>query len=247
MSQLDQLSDTEIEARYSIRGEKPVAFMLGGFTKARESFSVHFHAGAEMFLTTLLAVQADRGRLIFDCSGSVDTNRRFLLSEKNVFRGHPGGVSVYFSTARATELNYEGDKAFSVTLPDHVVRLQRREHFRIETPRVNPLILFARLADGRLLKLPVHDISVGGAGVDAPELPEGVDLGTILQNCHFALPGDSKGLYFSAMVRNYRDYETRTGQRGWRIGVQFDDLSMADQSRIQRYIAKIERERHELI
>jgi len=246
MSQLDQMSDKDIEERYSIRGEKPVAFMLGGFTKTREAFSVHFHGGDEMFLTTLLAVQADRGRLIFDCSGSVDTNKRFLLSEKSFFRGHPGGVPVHFSTGKASELNFEGDKAFSVPLPDHIVRLQRREHFRIETPRVNPLILFARMADGRLLKLPVHDISVGGAGVDAPELPEGVDLGAVLPSCHFALPGDGKELYFSATVRNYRDFETRVGQRGWRIGVQFDGLSMADQSRIQRYIAKVERERHEL-
>lgn len=246
MSQLDQLSDAEVEERYSIGGAKPVAFMLGGFAKAREAFSVHFRNGEEMFLTTLLAVQAEKGRLIFDCSGSVDTNKRFVLSEKNIFRGHPGGVPVHFSTGMASEINFEGDKAFSVAMPDHVIRLQRREHFRIETPRINPLILFARLADGRLLKLPVHDISVGGAGVDSPELPEGVDLGTVLQNCHFALPGDSKELYFSATVRNYRDFETRVGQRAWRIGVQFDGLSMADQSRIQRYIAKVERERHEL-
>ena len=247
MSQFDQLSDAEIEARYSVNGAKPVAFMLGGFVKTHEAFSVHFHNGDEMFLTTLLAVQADKGRLIFDCSGSVETNRRFVVSEKNIFRGNPGGVPVHFSSGKASEISFEGDKAFSVALPDHVVRLQRREHFRIEMPRINPLILFARLPDGRLLKLPVHDISVGGAGVDSVDLPEGVDLGTVLQNCHFALPGDSKELFFSAMVRNYRDYEMRGGQRGWRIGVQFNDLSAGDQGRIQRYIAKVERERHELI
>jgi c-di-GMP-binding flagellar brake protein YcgR len=247
MSQLDQLSDKEIEERYSIRGAKPVAFMLGGFAKAHEAFSVHFRNGEEMFVTTLLAAQADKGRLIFDCSGSVDTNRQFVKSDKNQFRGHPGGVPVHFSSGMATEISFEGAKAFSVALPDHVIRLQRREHFRIETPRVNPLILFARLADGRMLKLPVHDISVGGAGVDASELPEGVDLGTVLENCHFALPGDSKELYFSAMIRNYREFEMRSGQHGWRIGVQFNDLPMGDQSRIQRYIAKVERERHELI
>lgn len=247
MSQLDQLSDAEIEERYSITGAKPVAFMLGGFVKTHEAFSVHFHNGDEMFLTTLLAVQADKGRLIFDCSGSIDTNRRFVLSEKNLFRGHPGGVPVHFSSGMATEVSFEGAKAFSVALPDHVVRLQRREHFRIETPRVNPLILFARLVDGRLLKLPVHDISVGGAGVDSVELPEGIDLGSMLQNCHFALPGEIKELFFSATVRNYRDYETRSGQRAWRIGVQFNDLSTGDQVRIQRYIAHVERERHELL
>ncbi len=246
MTQIDQMSNAEIEERFRISGAKPVAFLLAGYAKVREPFSVHFRHGEEMFLTTLLAVEADKGRLIFDCSGSAESNRRFVLSERNTFSGHPAGVPVHFSTGAASETSYEGGKAFVVPLPEYVVRLQRREHFRIETPRVNPLMFFARLPNGNLLKLPAHDISVGGIGVDAPELADGVDLGVVLPNCHFSLPGDTKDLFFSATVRNYYDYESRTGHRMYRIGLEFNDLSSSDENRIQRYIAKIERERHEL-
>jgi len=247
MTQNYQMTDAEIEERFRISGSKPVAFLLAGYAKARESFSVHFNHGEEMFLTTLLDIQTEKGRLIFDCSGSVESNRRLAQSDKVTFGGHPGGVPVSFSTGRATETTFEGDKAFAVSLPEYVVRLQRREHFRIETPRVNPLMLFARAPNGVLLRLPAHDISVGGIGVDSPELPEGIDLGVTMPNCHFSLPGDTKDLFFSATVRNHHDYESRTGQRMVRIGLEFNDLSSGDENRIQRYIAKIERERHELI
>ena len=59
MSQFDQMSDAEIDDRFRISGGKPVAFLLAGYAKAREPFSVHFLHGEEMFLTTLLDVQVD--------------------------------------------------------------------------------------------------------------------------------------------------------------------------------------------
>ena len=246
MSQIDQMSDAEIDDRFRITGSKPVAFLLAGFAKAREAFSVHFQHGEEMFLTTLLDVQADKKRLVFDCSGSQEANRRILAAEKVSFSGRPGGVPVQFSSSAVSETTFEGGKAFAVALPEFVVRLQRREYFRIETPRVNPLILFARMPDGGLLKLAAHDISVSGIGLDATELPEGFEIGLFLPNCHFALPGESRELFFSATVRNFHQHTSRSGAVFWRIGLQFKDLPLGDENRIQRYITQIERGRHEL-
>lgn len=247
MTQIALLSEAEIDARFRITGSKPVAFLLAGYAKERESFSVQFGAAGEMFLTTPLAAQAEKGVLIFDCSGSVETNQRLLRSERNIFVGRPEGIHVQFATGAAREVMFEGSKAFAVALPQYVVRLQRREYFRIETPRVNPLEVFGRLANGPLLKLTVQAISVSGVGVYSAELPEGVAPGVVLPNCHFALPGDGKDLFFSATVRNVQEMESRSGARYWRIGMQFNDLSSGDEVRIQRYIAKVERERHELL
>lgn len=69
MSQIAQLSEAEIEERFHITGTRPVAFMLAGFAKDNEQFSVMFQAGQEMYLTTLLAVKPEKGLFIFDCSG----------------------------------------------------------------------------------------------------------------------------------------------------------------------------------
>lgn len=244
MSQIAQLSEAEIEERFQISGARPVGFMLNGFARDGDHFSVHF--GSDLFLTTLLSAHHDKG-LVFDCSGSQEVNQRFLASERNVFVGRPGGIHVQFATGRAQETLFSGCKAFTVDLPKTLVRLQRRDSFRIETPRARPLSFFGRLPGGALLNQPGHDISVAGVGLIAGTLPDDLMTGTALENCRFNLPGDEHDLHFSATLRHITEQEGRAGQRQWRLGMQFNDLPPADQNRIQRYIARVERERNELL
>lgn len=247
MSQIAQLSEAEIEDRFHVVGTLPIAFMLTGFARERDSFSVQFGSGQSMFLTTLLSVEPHSGVLIFDCSGSDETNRQFLSSERNVFVGRPAGIHVQFVTGPAREIKFEGGKAFAVGLPKRLLRLQRREFFRIETPHVRPLQFFGRIPGAGLLNLPAHDISVAGIGLTSPTPPEGLAIGMVLENCHFSLPEDEHDLFFKAEIRHVTARESRAGTPQWRIGLQFADLPGNAENRIQRYIARLERERHELI
>lgn len=246
MSQLAQLSEAEIEERFHIPSRTAIQFMLAGFVRERESFSVQFGVNRDTFQTLLLAVQPDKDRLIFDCSGSQETNRRLLDSEQLSFAAHPGGILVHFSTGPAIDVSFEGARAFAVKLPKVLVRLQRREHFRIETPRVRPLEFFARLADGALFNSPVHDISVAGIGLSANNVPDSFAVGVVLPNCRFALPEEASDLFCAATLRNITELEGRAGLRLFRIGLQFNDLPTADANRIQRYIARLEHERRDL-
>lgn len=244
MSQIAQLSEAEIEDRFHIVGARPVAFLLAGFAREGDRFSVHF--GDEVFLTTLLAASPEKNQLIIDCSGSPEINRRFLASGRNVFVGRPGGIHVQFSSGPAVEMLFGGAQAFAVALPKYVVRLQRREFFRIETPRVRPLTFYGRLPGGALLNLPAHDISVAGLGLVGANLPDGLSPGLALPNSHFSLPEDDKDFFFSAKVRHLTEQPSRTGLRQWRLGLQFEDLAGQERNRIQRYIDRVERERREL-
>lgn len=246
MSQIAQLSEAEIEERFHLTGRTEIQFMLLGFGRERTPFSVLFGPDRESFPTRLLGVLPDKGQLVLDCSGSPDLNRRFRESEQNLFVGRPGGIQVQFSTGPAMDVNFEGARAFVVTLPKVLVRLQRRENFRIETPRVQPLQFFGRLSGGALLNLPAHDISVSGIGLTAAMLPDDLIVGLKMENCRITLPEDSGPLFTAVSVHHLTEQEARSGQRQWRIGLNFDDLPFADQNRIQRYIVRVEHERHEL-
>lgn len=248
MTQIAQLSEAEIEDRFHIVGTRPVAFLLAGYVREGTQFSVQFRGDSQMFLTRLLAVQVEQGKFIFDCSGSPEVNRAFLNSERAVFVGRPDNIHVQFTIGAASETTLSGGKAFIARLPEHVVRLQRREAFRIETPRVKPLQFYGRLPDGNLLNLPAHDISVAGIGLNATSLPE-LELvpGMRLSPCRFVLPDDPHDLHFSATLAHVTEQESRSGQRHWRIGLRFDKLTPVEEARIQRYIVRVERERHELL
>lgn len=244
MTLIAQLSEVEIGERFHVKGTRPVAFMLAGFAKERDQFSVQFEG--QTFLSTLLGVDLKKGRLILDCSGSNELNLRFRNATRATFVGRPNGIHVQFSTGAPQEIDYQGAKAFSVALPKFLVRLQRRESFRIETPRIRPLELYGYLPDGKLIKLPSHDISVAGIGVTTPELPVGLAVGIVLNNCHLQLSEEGKDLFFSATVVHMTELESRLGTRHWRIGLSFVALPIGDEARIQRYIVHVERERHEL-
>ena len=246
MNQIDILVEANVDGRFLTTGPRPVAFMLSGFSRENEQFSVVYNRGTEMFLSTLVAVDSKNGRLIFDYSGSIETNKGVLASEQLVFVGRPGGITVQFTCGQATEIMYEGSKAFSAPMPKLIIRMQRREFFRISTPRIRPLMFFGRLPDGSLLNLPAHDISVAGIGLDAATLPDGLEFGLVLSSCRLNLPDDGNDLFFTATLRHLREHEVRAGLQQWRIGLLFNKLTGSDESRIQRYIAKLERERNDL-
>ncbi len=245
MAQIAQLSEAEIEDRFHILGNTAVAYTLTGFVEHKESFSVQFAGNSEHFLTLLLAVRPDNGGLIIDCSGSAEVNRRFSESQRNVFLARPGGIHVQFSTGQAREVTFRGAQAFVVPLPKFIVRLQRRDVFRVVTPLANPLQYRVRHPAGRLLTLPVHDLSVAGVGLSASSV-EGLETGLALPRCSFALPDEKQAIGVDACVRHATPIELRAGVTQWRIGLQFADLRRADEKSIQRYVVQIEQKRHEL-
>lgn len=245
MSQIAQLSEAEIEERFYVTGRTAIPFTLAGYAEHKESFSVQFAGGSEHFLTILLAVQPENGCLIIDCSGSPEINRRFPESQRNVFLARPGGIHVQFTSGQAREITFQGARAFAVPLPKFIVRLQRREFFRIETPLAHPLQFRARLPDGQLMTLPAYDLSVASIGLSAGS-DNGLAPAVLLPNCRFALPAEAHDVFVQAVVRHVTVFERRAGMTQWRIGLQFVDLPRADERRIQRYIAQVELRRREL-
>jgi c-di-GMP-binding flagellar brake protein YcgR len=246
MHQIAQLSESEIEERFHITAPTAIVFLLAGFAEQKESFTVQFAEGREHFLTTLLAVDEENAQLIIDCSGSIDLNQQFPQSRRNYFVARPAGIQVQFSSGPARLISFEGAPAFAVALPAFIMRLQRREFFRIETAHVNPLLFHARLPDQSLLTLPAHDLSVAGIGLVSerdPAFSQGLDL----KNCHFRLPDEGRAISLQATVRHSTMVMLRAGVSQWRIGLQFSGLPSAEENRLQRYIAQLELERHELV
>lgn len=97
-------------------------------------FSNH---GKSFILTKLLAIDLKSGRFAFDAGSSDDANRQLLKSERNVFVCTPDGIKTQFVTGPVQSFIYDGAPAFLARLPPEVVKLQRREYFRIQTPIAN--------------------------------------------------------------------------------------------------------------
>lgn len=248
--QIAQMSQDEIEDRFYLSGRNEINFALNELINHRETVTVFFNQGREMFLSTLLAVRPRSGRLIFDWTGDVETNQRFLLSERNTFVGQPGGIKVQFSTGKATLIAYgenaSGDeKAFAVDLPKYVIRLQRREYFRILTPMAEPITMAYRDSAAKLTTLTLHNISVAGIAVIASSFPDDWVPGFVVNNCRLALP-ERADTMVNLRIAHITEQPSRAGNRNFRIGFAFADLVRVIETHIQRYIVKVEHARHAL-
>lgn len=245
MSQSGPPSEQAFDERYCIDSARPIEFLLQEQIEHGTPFTVLFNNGQDYFPTVLLTINKDANRLVFDCSGSPDANRRYVQSEHSTLIGRPGNIHVQFVAGRATEVTYDGKPAFSVPMPKQVMRLQRREFFRIETSRTRPLQFTVRLPDGKPFNARPRDISCGGIGLECTELPESLVSGLELGTARLLLPEESHEIFVKVEVRQINEFVAANGQMHWRVGIQFQNLSLADENRIQRYIARIERERHE--
>jgi c-di-GMP-binding flagellar brake protein YcgR len=228
--------------RFETRSRLEILGTLRELVARRAPVSVHFDRGEEFLLSTLLAVNPEFEELVFDASAERAANARVERSERLLFVSSLDHVRIQFVAQRAEPVVHEGLPAFRVRIPQALVRLQRREYFRIAAPVAKPL--FARLAHprepARVLELRVLDLSAGGLAVALPPGALALEPGTRLERGTLDLPGVGE-IAFCAEVRYLAAAPSAAGVR--RCGLMFCELSGADRSRLQRYILRLERER----
>jgi c-di-GMP-binding flagellar brake protein YcgR len=237
--------ETEEDDRYLLTGPTTIAYALNDLIHRGELVTVVFDHGKGMILTALLAADADEETLVFDWGGSEQENQRLLASERNIFVAKPDGIKVQFVTGQAAETVFGDGKAFVTNLPERVVRLQRRESFRIRTPLGRPLICRLWPENGTPIDVPLRDLSVGGAGLTYSGKHVPFEAGQVFPRCRIDLP-EAGEISCAAEVRHVTAGNPLSGIPSAIVGLRFRELTQPMQARIQRYIVTLERARREM-
>lgn len=231
-------------SKYLLYSKSEILFILRALREKGSLVSVYFNQGNDFLLTSVLAVD-DEG-ITLDFGANAKMNEQALASSKLILVTAHDKVKIQFSTPRLEATQHGGRPAFRTPLPQSLLRLQRREYYRLTTPIANPLkcVIPFRLQDGaeRTFDVNVVDISGGGVAVVAP--PEGVPFAPEMrfENCRINL-AEAGTVTTTLEVRNVFDVTLRSGARVRRAGCQFLNLSGPMATIIQRYIIKIQRER----
>jgi c-di-GMP-binding flagellar brake protein YcgR len=210
--------------------------------------TVHFDDGRFFCLTPIIGLLPENTEFLFDVGASESMNARVLKAGQLIFTAVVDKVKIQFDLEHPRRVEYQGRPAFAGDIPKRLLRLQRREFFRLSTPVLNPIRLCVTLEpDGQVLDLPLLDISGGGVGLMVSlELAKLLSQGQKLENCDITLPGEGQ-LAVDLCVRNLFDVTTRSGMRYVRVGCEFVDLSSARLTSVQRYIIHVERERKAIL
>lgn len=229
---------------YMLHTPIEIGYVLRTLTLKQDMISVYFDHGKKSILSAILDVDLKAGGFWFDVSSVNALNEELLRSTRLVFVASPDGVKIQFVVNKSPRFSQaDGRTAFFVEFPDDMIKLQRREYFRLETPIGRPLMCRMPFG-GRMIEMSLHDISIGGVGLWLPPTIK-VALMDIFQACRLDL-GTFGVIEFKLEVRSNRMVTRRNGGTQAMLGCRFVELPRHTENVVQRYIAQLERERHQI-
>lgn len=234
------------EEKYLLRHPRDIRQVLQSLIDKRALISGHLQPRALTFPTALIALSEDEDTLLFDGSASETINRGIEDASQIVCVSQLDRVHVQFPLEGCVRTMIDGQVAFRAVLPDRLMRLQRREFFRLRVPLAQPVRCFVPFNVGeeslREVEMRVLDISGGGIAVEVPaDRPEFRPYREYA-DCRLLLP-ETEPFTVRLMVKNVFRQSQPNGRESWRAGCQFTDLPRGADSLIQRYIFRMERQR----
>lgn len=231
--------------RYLIHSRLEIAAILESLAKSGTLVTAYFYGGSDFILTSVAAVQPEQNRVYVDYGADTAANQRALLAGKITFVAAQARIKVQFFSASLRAARLGGRELFEMAIPATLLRLQRREYFRIATPLTRPLLCrippFAAPAQVPA-ELTVVDISCGGIAIIDSGNPAGIEAGARFDGCRVQLPQLGE-VTTGIKVQTMFDVTFRNGTKHRRAGCEFVDMRERDRALIQRYISRLERER----
>lgn len=230
--------------KYMLRRPVEILTVLRGLQEHKSQITLFFNAGQDLLLTMLVAIVGDQ--LIFDVGPDAEVNRKAAAAEKHYCVALLDKVRIQFLLRDFKPVQHEGRPAFRCAFPQELLRLQRREYYRLTTPLARPLKCRMPLpaAHGKTdaYEATLFDISGGGIGISAPPEDLRFETGQRVEGCRIELP--EVGVVTCGLrVRSVFEITLKSGARVKRAGCEFFNLSGPMATLIQRYIIKVERER----
>jgi c-di-GMP-binding flagellar brake protein YcgR len=231
--------DAEVE-RFLLRDRLEIVSLLRRLQASREPVTL-IPDGQEYVPSTLLAVNPDLDELVFDCVRDANANRRLVQAKEVTLVASLDGIKLQLSIHGPDATVFEGRPALRLRFPQEMLRLQRREYYRV------PASLTCEMAvecgeSVRVLEMRVADLSLGGAALVTANPLVQFRTGQLLRKCHIGL-GDLGSLLLTLEVKSVCESATRNGGRHLRIGCEFEAMPGAQQAIVSRYIGQMERER----
>lgn len=224
---------------YMLHNAMEILHVLRQMQQRGSQITLFFNEGADLLLTTLITVD-ERG-LVFDYGASEAVNQRALKAGKLFCITQIDKVRVQFIVRGLKPATHAGQPAFRAALPNSLLRLQRREYFRLVMPVTRRLTCQIPV-DGERIEIDVVDLSGGGIAVMVPPKTMSFHAGMTFPGCKIELR-DIGVITTTVEVRSIFELTLRNGAHVKRAGCRFVDIPPAMTNLVQRYITKVERER----
>lgn len=225
---------------FILHAPKEIVGVLRDIVTHRNRVALYFNDDNSMVLTLLLAV--DETGIWVDAAPTPSDNRHIERSSRIVFVSTHNQAKVQWVSNETVQCLYENSPAFFLPLPKKLLRLQRRDFYRLMTREPEALTCIIRPKPEQAHihhEVTVMDISIGGVALVCKE--DGVELepGMQYQNCEIDLP-DIGRISATIEVKNTFEVTARNGKVSRRAGCVFVKPSGEVSKMLQRYVAQMQ-------
>ncbi|MES2153166.1 MAG: flagellar brake protein [Pseudomonadota bacterium] len=231
---------------YEVGSRREIIALLRGIAAKNQLIRMLIHGEADVCVTSILDVDAEANAVVLDCSINKEQNLRIVGARHVSFETTLDKIRILFSADQVEAVTFENAPALKMAIPESLIRLQRREFYRMATPVSHPvraLIPMPAELGGGTNVFPLADISCGGIAILDNKLLLGNTIGLQYADVRIDLP-EVGTVTTSLQIRNALDMTLLNSKTNRRLGCEFVDISRANLGLVQRYITKLERERN---
>lgn len=241
-----ELLQSDDFSQYLIRHPTEILHVLRNLIRKRAMVTAYPDNSRVHVLTTVLEADDASNRIVLDMAASENDNRRAENAEELICITQVDNVKIQFPLGSLRRITFEGHEAFEAPMPDRLLRLQRREYFRLTAPATPSLVCQIPMQDedGATITFEARVVDISGGGIAFVVPPEGVEFKPEMEfhHCQITLP-EIGAVQTGLRIRNVFRITDRKGISVLRAGCEFVDMPERVASNIHRYILKVERER----
>ena len=242
-----ELARTEEDTEFHLHKQVEIVSILRSLKDLAETITLYFNNGNDFIISSMFSVDEDENAVVLYAGSNAAANRNAMLSGKLIAMTQLAKVKIQFVLHNIRLAQYRGRQALLADIPESILRLQRREYFRLIVPIRLPVKCVIPIpqpedAPAKNVEVNVFDISAGGVGISTPPQDIPFDIDMTFEKCQIDLPGVGV-LTTSLNIRTIFEVSAKDGTASWRAGCGFVNLSGPMLSLLQKYIIKEERER----
>jgi len=234
------------DAEFRINSKREMQFILQEIAEKGTRVALYYDEAHNFILTTLYG--ANEVGMWLDIGPFPPENKRILLSDKITFVSVHQHVKVQFEAHNIEMVLLEGDETFYLELPDYLLRIQRRNFFRLSIPAGTPVMCIIPIKPFNpdkpkepeiLREVPVVDISGGGIALLCGEHENELRPGRTFKDCRISLPGAGT-ISVNIEVKNNIKFTTPNELVNTRAGCLFGRMDNQTNSLLQSYITRLQ-------
>lgn len=242
------LSDADMDNwhDFEVGSRREILALLRGISEKKQMIRMLPVGDTDMCVTTILHVDSENEAVLLDRPSDPEETARLMSGRPVSFETTLDNIRIIFGTEVMQLGMHDAVPALKIPLPASLIRLQRREFYRMATPVGNPVKVIIPMPEdqgGGDAAFQLADISCGGIAILDNRFVLGDSIGHEYGGCRIDLP-EIGPIVTGLQIRNSQEMTLMNNKANRRLGCQFIDISPGAMSAVQRYITKLERERN---